>query len=82
MEPLTEDYCVRGPALRGGAVVWTVFVDLYVEELSFGLGCHGFWSAAEVYLIRRECSQAGVWSGSVVVVDVATDGRSGLADRS
>lgn len=36
----------------------------------------------EVYLIGREPLQAGVWPDGVVKLQVAADGRSGLADRS
>jgi hypothetical protein len=50
-----------------------------MEELFFGLGCQGFWQAVEVYLIGRKRLQAGVGPGGVVEVDIATDGRSGLA---
>ena len=52
-----------------------------MEELFFGLGCHEFWQAVEVYLIGRELPQAGVRAGGVVELDGATDGRPGLADR-
>src|ERR1017187_5184900 len=50
------------------------------EFLFLFLGCHGFWQAVEVYLIGRLRFQAGVWSGSVVEVDVAAERCSCLAD--
>jgi nucleosome binding factor SPN SPT16 subunit len=41
-------------------VVRTVFAFSKVEVLFFGLGCQGCWQAVEIYLIGRQCPQAGV----------------------
>lgn len=46
---------------------------LSVEVLFFGLGCHGFWQAVEVYLIGCERFQAGVRPDGVVEVQVSAD---------
>src|ERR1017187_5305548 len=40
-----------------------------------------FWRTVEVYLVRRERIQAGVWTGGVEEIDVAADLCSGLLDR-
>ena len=39
--------------------------------LHAGLCRQSFWRTVEVYLIRRERIQAGVWTGGVEEVDVA-----------
>ncbi len=49
--------------------------------LHAGLCRQGLWRTVEVYLIRRERIQAGVWMGDVEEVDVAADVCSGLLDR-
>src|ERR1700676_3064378 len=49
--------------------------------LHAGLCRQSFWRTVEVYLIRRERIQAGVWTGGVEEVDVAADLCSGLLDR-
>jgi hypothetical protein len=46
--------------------------------LHAGLCRQSFWRTVEVYLIRRERIQAGVWTGGVEEVDVAADLCSGL----
>src|ERR1019366_834493 len=49
--------------------------------LHAGLCRQSFWRTVEVYLVRRERIQAGVWTGGVEEIDVAADLCSGLLDR-